>query len=267
MNTIQRLAAGKFQKLEIQRYLIVESLIFWGLILICWIIYPKENQYSILTHTFSFLGSFEKYHNPEGWWLFTVAMVFWGAATIPVVFFLCRCFAVISRWAAGIGAMLFLAGCLGIALVGLFPDAHGNVIGEWEWTDIHEKASIAVAAGFTLGILWHGLMLMVDRYVLGTRLGKAGINYKKLLWPYVFWGIVVSVAVHFQIQSALYYAHLKAAAQAAGEPIGSQWAETIGTRYSFPLWENIVIYTLFIFIVWFALAVSGIRAPQDKVPS
>lgn len=256
MSSIARCIRGDFQKQEVRQYLAAEALIFWGLIFLCRMIYPDKNHYSILTHTFSFLGSFEPFHNPEGWWLFSIAMIFWGSATLPVVLFLYRCFRVISRWAAGTGAVLFALGCLGIALVGIFPDAHGNVIGAWEWTDIHEKASILVAAGFTLGILWHGLLLLADRVALKRLSGNGAFNYRSVLWPYVFWGTVACLAVHFQIQSSLYYAQLKMAAALSGKSIGSHWAETIGTRYSFPLWENIVIYALFIFIVWFTAAMS-----------
>ena len=50
---------------------------------------------------------------------------------------------------------------------------------------------------------------------------------------------------------------MKAEAAASGGHIGSSWAEGLHTCYSFPLWENVVIYTLFIFLIWFALALPS----------
>jgi len=31
----------------------------------------------------------------------------------------------------------------------------------------------------------------------------------------------------------------------------------MNTRYSFPLWENILIYTLFLFLVWMVTALTA----------
>ncbi|HRZ84483.1 MAG TPA: hypothetical protein P5069_18675, partial [Candidatus Hydrogenedentes bacterium] len=53
------------------------------------------------------------------------------------------------------------------------------------------------------------------------------------------------------------YAAKKAAAAAAGASIGSSWSEAMNTRYSFPLWENILIYTLFLFLVWVVTALTA----------
>ena len=255
MDTLRRYILGDFEPGELRGYLFFEALLFWGLIAHCWIIYPAENHYSIMTHTFSFLGSFESKHNPGGWWLFSIAMVFWGSATAPVVLYLYRRFATISKWGARAGAFLMLMGCTGIVLVALFPDVPGNVIGDWRSTDIHEKASILIAAGFLLGISWYGVLLLKDRFFPGPGGGGSCFNHGRLLWPYLFWGIVVGVATYFQIRWEFVYAEMKAAAAASGAHIGSHWSEALNTCYSFPLWENVVIYTLFIFLVWLPLAV------------
>ena len=254
MGALRRCVNGDFQPSELRAYLAFEALFFWGLILVCWIIYPKENKYSIMTHTFSFLGCFESKHNPNGWWLFSVAMVFWGSATAPVVVYLYRRFATVSTWGARAGALLLLAGCAGVVLVGLFPDAHGRVIGDFEWTDIHEKAAILIAGGYILGIACHGLLLLADRLSRGPFGRSSSFNHRKLAWPYLFWATMLAVAVYFQVKWEFVYGAMKETAAASGERIGSHWGEALNTRYSFPLWENLVIYTLFIFLVWFALA-------------
>jgi hypothetical protein len=175
--------------------------VFWGLIFVSWLTYPKEHHYSILTHTFSFLGSFESKHNPGAWWIFSIAMLFWGSAAIPLVLYFRRRLAVISRWGAWAGAFSMLAGCVGIMTVAMFPDAHGKVIGDFEWTHIHEKAALLVAVGFTLGILWHGALLVTDRMFRGRSAAASRFAHRKFMWPYLVWTSVVSVGLYFQIKS------------------------------------------------------------------
>ena len=257
MGALRRYIKGDFEHNELRVYLAFEALFFWGLIFICWVIYPEENKYSIMTHTFSFLGSFQSNHNPSGWWLFSAAMVFWGTATVPLVLYLYRRFAAISIWGARAGACLLLAGCVGVVLVALFPDAHGAVIGDVEWTDIHEKAALLIAAGFCLGISWHGILLLKDRFSRRAFIENTRSDYRRLAWPYVFWAVMVGVAAYFQIKWEFVYADMKAAAGASGERIGSHWAEALNTWYSFPLWENVMIGTLFVFLIWFSLVVPN----------
>jgi len=260
MDTLKRCITGEFERRELRGYVAFEAALFWGLIFVCWLIYPKEHHYSIMTHTFSFLGSFASKHNPQGWWLFSIAMLFWALATVPLVFYLYRRFATSSLWGARAGAFLLLLGGVGIAIVALFPDARGEVIGHWEWTEIHEKGAILVAIGFVFGITWHGLLLVKDRVTYGAFGRNSAFNHKRLAWPYLFWFAIFGVGMYFQIKWEFVYAEMKAAAQASGERIGSHWSAALNTRYSFPLWENLVIYALFAFLIWFALAVP------EKVP-
>jgi hypothetical protein len=263
MDVLTRCLWGDFRMIELRRYLAFESLTFCGLIFVSWLSYPDEHHYSIMTHTFSFFGSFESKHNPEWWWIFSIAMTFWGCATVPLVFYVYRRFVTVAAWGARLGVLLMLAGCAGVVLVACFPDAHGAVIGDAEWTDIHEKAALLVAAGFGLGIPWLGLLLLKDRFFGRTARNGYRFDHGRLLWPYLFWLTVTGTAMYFQIAWEFVYAERKAAADAAGAHFGSHWAEALNTRYSFPLWENITIYALFIFLMWFGIALPGEPVEQD----
>jgi len=253
MDLLGRCIKGRFEPHELRRYLAFEVLFFWGLIFVCWNLYPKENHYSIMTHTFSFLGAFAPQHNPRWWWIFTIAMIFWGTATIPLALYHRRRFAAISRWGAAIGTGLFLIGSIGTILVGIFPDDRMMIIGNWRSTDIHARAALLIAAGFTFGILWYALLLLKNLVFKTNRF----FNYRKLAWPYLFWITLTGVGVYFQVKWGFIYADMKAAAKISGQQIGSSWSEAMNTRYSFPLWENIVIYTLFIFLIWFTLVLPS----------
>ncbi|HOH43512.1 MAG TPA: hypothetical protein PLZ53_10375, partial [Candidatus Hydrogenedentes bacterium] len=68
---------------------------------------------------------------------------------------------------------------------------------------------------------------------------------------------ILFTASYFLIKWEFVYAQMKAAAQATGQPIGSSWSEAMNTIYSFPLWENILIYSFFVFLVSKTLILSS----------
>ncbi len=257
MNSITRILGGHLNQTELRRYVIIKAAVFWSLIFLAWLMYPAENKYSIRTHTFSFLGSFETKHSPDWWWIFTIAMVFWGCATFPLVFYHRRRFLPISRIGANIGAFFLAVGAVNVVLVGLFPDARAEVIGSIRWTEIHEKVAVFVGVGFLLGILWHGGMILRDRFGARHFADHYPAAYRRLALPYLVWGVISAIGIGIQIRWAFVYETMKAAAAAKGEDFGSSWSEAMGTIYSFPLWENILIYALFGFLVWFALEVPA----------
>jgi len=256
MEAIKRYLSGDLEKAEIRRYLMVMSCVFWGFIFLAWLGYPAEHKYSITTHTFSFLGSYNEEHNPQWWWLFSIAMLFWCFAGMALAQYYRRRFSEISVWAAWVGAILFMLGCLNIGLVAVFPDVRTVLSNGMRVTEIHEKVAVFAAASFILCIIWHGVLLLKDwlgEVLFGNdrQLAHSG------MWPpYVFWLTVLIVGSYHLIKWEHIYAAKKAAAKAAGLHIGSSWSEAMGTRYAFPLWENVLIYTLFIFLIWFAAALS-----------
>ena len=244
---------GHLHAHEIVRYVMALAVLFWSQIALCVWIYPAENQFSILTHTFSFMGRWEDHHNPQGWWLFSSAMFLWGILQIPLVLYAHRRMQTISCWGARISTALLLIGSVSISMVGLFPDVRGEVIGSVEFRDLHTWAAIGVFIGYALGIGGYGLLILRDYLAKGRVSRPAGLEHRRFALPYAFWISAVLVAGFFQGRWAATYARMRAEAEAAGQSIGSSWAESSGTIWAFQLWENLVIYALFIFWVWFML--------------
>jgi len=249
MEAFVEFATGDFDGSTLRRYLAVVCAIYGSLILSCVALFPAPG-FSIMIHSYSTLGSWNESNNPQWWWLFSTAMTMWGIAMIPVVFYNYRRMAVISGWAAAIGSFLMLLGGIGVSLVGIFPDAHGT-IGAYEIREIHKYVAIFGAGFYILSNIWFGVMLLID--ALRNRF-DGDFNYKWFIPPYVAWGSVFVVGVHFMLEWERVYPQVKAAAIAAGQPVPGHYGGALNTRYSFPLWENLVIYSLIIFIVWFALA-------------
>jgi len=244
---------GHFTPEQLRRYLVSEALIFWGLILLCRLLYPAENRFSIMTHTFSFLGSFDAKHNPRFWFLFTIALVFWGLFTVPLVLFLHRRLRGSSPWAVWPGTLLLLEGCLGMVLVGIFPDAHGKVVGDLMHTHVHQDVALMAFAGYGLGIPWMGALLLKDQIRWIPWGGRRLFQWRKSIFPFAFYIVIFSIALYFQLKWEVVYSEMKANAQATGAKIGSHWSEALNTVYSFPLWENVLIYTMYTFMAWFPL--------------
>lgn len=258
---IARIARGHLRTPELNRYLLGMSVLFWGLILAAWLIYPAENRYSIMSHTFSFLGSWEDKHNPAGWWLFTLALIVWGLGTMPLVAYTHHRFAAHYPRLAYPGAFFLLVGCVGMILVGIFPDVGGDVLPGWRWTKVHEKVAILAFAGFFLGLVWHGGLLVWDAIAARFLNHRSHFNHGRLAWPYGIWSIIVGIAAYHLITWEFLYAQMRADAAAGGYRIGSSWGEALHTKYSFPLWENVLIYTLYLFLVCFVLLL-----PRDPSP-
>lgn len=244
-------------------YLLAVAVLFWGLVFTCYLLVPRENHFGFLSHSFSYLGGFDACHNPRYWWLFSVAMTFWGLATVPVVFYIYRHFAPISRWAAIVGALLLLVGCVGIILVGVIPTGHSDVIGGFNWGRHHRRAGLLTATAFGTGAFWHEIMLFVDGFS-DRKLGNHG--YWRFVWLYAFWWTMAFLATYYLTAWMFVYERMKTEAAAAGRQLQGSWTEALNTRYSIPLWENLMIITLFIFLTWFPLILPGKQTPAPAEP-
>lgn len=258
---LARILRGHLRPHEVRWYVALEAAIFWGLIALAWFLFPAEHHYSIWTHTFSFLGSFEEKHNPSWWWIFSIAMIFWGLANIPLNAYVHRRLRHVSPYGAWAVTLLFLLGSIGVILVALFPDAPAPVFGSLRWTEIHEKAAVMVFLGFGLGIFWLGALLALNR-IRRSRGTDTPLRHRRFLPPYLLWLSVFGTAVYFQASWEIMYAQRKAAAQAAGTHIGSSWSESLNTIYGFPFWENLVIYAMYIFLAWLPLALPAEMAAR-----
>jgi hypothetical protein len=262
MKALKRIIKGDFRGGELRRYIACKTAAFWGLILLCWTLFPPQNQFSVMTHSFSYLGSWEPIHNPAWWWVFTVAMVLWGVALVPLVFYIHRRFVHVSRWGAAFAAFLLLAGCLGLVLVGVIPSVHGQLVGNQSWAGIHRDAGLLVAIAFCAGIFAHELLLFHDGFTR-KRLGTKG--YWRFFWPYLVWWAMAFTALWFLVRWLFVYEDMKRAAAAAGRQLQGSWTEALHTWYSIPMWETVMICTLYVFLLWFVLVIPNeVRVPAGN---
>lgn len=258
MKLLLNLVRGQFEPSTLRIYLAAQAVFFWVVIFICWRLFPEENAFSILTHTFSYLGSFEPDRNPPGWWLFCIAMVFWGLSSVPVVRYITSQVALASGKPLRGPARLLTTGCAGIVLVGLFPDARGAIFGSVRWTDLHYLGAIFVVIGFVFGVPWFAARLFrAPRSPETPEPARTACRRARL--PQLLFVAETTVALSILIRWEFIYWGRRVEAEAAGITIGSSWSEAMNTPYSFPLWDNLFVYTLFVYLAWTALALSSKR--------
>ncbi len=256
MEKMKRYMLGRHTPAEIRRHLAVLVIVYWGLVFCAWLGYPAEHQYSVTKNTLSALGSFDDRHNPEWYWVFSVAMVYCGVTMTPVVFYIRRRFMAVSDLGARVGALFFLAGCAAIILTGLFPDARGSYIGNWQLRQIHRSVAGLIAVGFSLGILWHGVLLLRDKLTRGTFAEQGRLPYLKLIVPFLVC-LPVFAAVGYRIRWASLWAAMHATVGASGREITDNWSAAVHGLQSYPLLEHLSIWALTIFVVAFAASLPS----------
>ena len=263
METVKRYRSGQHTPIEIRRHLAVLAVVYWGLVFCAWLGYPAEHKYSVMTNTLSALGSFDDRHNPEWYWVFSIAMVYCGITMAPVMLYIRRRLTAVSDSGARVGALFFLVGCAAIVLTGLFPDAHGRVIGNWQWRQVHQITAGLIAAGFSLGITWHGLLLLRDKLTRETFAERGKRPYLKLIGPFLVC-LPVFVIVGYKIRWEFVWAALRAAANASGREITADFDAAFNGLHSFPLLEHVAIWALTIFVIWFAAVLPAEPASEAQ---
>ncbi len=251
MEKVRRYISGQHTSTEIRWHLALLVLVFWGLVFCAWLGYPAEHKYSVTKKTLSALGSFDEHHNPEWFWLFSVAMVYCGLTMAPIILYIRRRVMAISELGARVGSVFFLVGCAAIILTGLFPDAHRDVIGNWEWRQIHVKVAVLIALAFSMGIFWHGGLLIRDKLTRKTFAEQGRLPYLKLIAPFLVC-LPVFVAVGMRIDWASVWVVVRGALGNTGSPATADLDVAFKGLRSYPLLEHLSIWALTIFVVWFA---------------
>lgn len=263
MEHLKRYSVGGHTQREMHWHLAILSVGFWGLVLCAWLGYPSVNRYSIMRETLSALGSFEAGCNPKWFWVFSVAMVYCGLLMIPVSLYVRRRILGISVLGATVGAVFFLAGSFAIIAVGLFPYAHSNVLG-WDLADVHVSAAGLIGAFFSIGVVWHAILLLKDARTERSFVQKGARSYLSCTGPFLVCFVVMAF-VGYNVRWQHIQEAFAALGRASGEEAIAKMSSAFARFGSFPIMEHIAIWTLTIFTVWFtAILPCPAEAGQDR---
>ncbi len=200
---------------------------------VAWLFYPPENRFSILTHTFSFLGSFESRHNPRGFVFFSVGLLWLSLLFVPPILYRHQRLAAIWRGPARAATVCFLIGCAGLVGVALVPDARQDFLQDLSYGQVHNKAALLAYLGFLAAMTLDALVYARDRWF--PRPGPGPRLRHRIAGPcFVSLAAVVGSALYFLSAWETRYPALHAL-----NPQIKHWPG-VGL-YSFPLWEWIVL--------------------------
>lgn len=263
METMKRCLSGRHTTGEIRWHLAALAIIYWGLVLCAYLGYTSEHKYSVMSHTLSALGSFDKQHNPQWFWLFSVAMVYCGLIMMPVILYIRRSLMSVSEFGAWVGCVCFLVGSLAIALTGIFPDARGHTIHGWSFRDVHKVTAVSIGIFFAVGIIWYGALLFKDRMTRKTFAGYGSHPYLKLVGPFLVC-LPIFATVGYKTEWSSVRAAITSATQSSMDDVRANLFNAFHGLERFPLLEHVAIWALTIFIIWFAASLPSEQAECEE---
>ncbi|MCF2141489.1 MAG: hypothetical protein K9W44_15650 [Candidatus Lokiarchaeota archaeon] len=235
--------SGKFTRRQLLHYMGLCAGLFFALLFISWQFYPKSLNYSILTHTISYLGDYTQ--NPKGWLYFTFSFIVIGLSFIPLIFYIHSRVVLIERWWGRLGSLFLIEGSIGIIIIAFFPDVHGaDFFQDMTLGKAHVLISTVTFLLFSAGFTIYGILFLVNAYPNIHR-GKPDL-YPNAHTRYVF----ISFAV-FGMGTLI--------TQIISNIRDYPWPGP--GIYSFPLWEWLLSFNFFISIYWLAFTLP------NKIPS
>lgn len=142
----------KSREYLLQKWIPFASGVFWVCMIVSAVLYPPEENFSILTHSISFLGDW--YDNPfPGWLFFTVALIWGGVSFFPLGLYIYRRMRVVAPRMAAVCELFHALGCVGVVLVGIFYDTRETTFLGVEISDIHNVVSVIGFGGVGLAMI------------------------------------------------------------------------------------------------------------------
>ncbi len=200
--TLRKYLTGHLTRAELKRrFLPTIALIIFGFLLLAYILYPPELQYSFFSDTISGLGDFNE--SPLGWWGFSIAIWTLSISFFSLFLYMHRRLGVICRKTARFGTFFALVGCACLFLIGIFVDASVPLIGSLEFTRVHIFFVIGGFGGLAIGVVTYGFIFLKDTF---PRLGGHQLipRYRPLPAYLIILGFAMSLGVT-QYLSGIYY--------------------------------------------------------------
>ncbi|CAL6011097.1 Conserved_hypothetical protein [Hexamita inflata] len=201
-----------------------------------------------MTATFSFLGSNEQNSNPNGWYWFSIGMFTSFFVEIPLIMYVYQRLRLVNFRLAKVSNGFWLTGVSSQFLIGVFRSSRDKVFGKIEFRKIHNIVAIICFLSLLVGAPCSAALVAYDKPKSCTNYGKKNLlNHRltdiciSLVMLSLF--LVVLFCVLWQIVYPILYKQ--------DPTIGSNWTAGMNTIWSFPLWENVCIITLYVYILWF----------------
>lgn len=148
-------------------------------IIIAYLSFPPELNYSIFERTISNLGSRDD--SPNGWYFLSIGMMSWGVLMIPLFLYYHRRISQLCKHTARTGTTFGLIGCVFVFLIGIFTDDSSILIFGIEMSEIHIIIAIIGIGGIALGLMSYSIPIQVDHF---SKRGNKQFNGKLVFLGY-----------------------------------------------------------------------------------
>ncbi len=160
---ISRIIKGNFQYRELKLFCFFSLFFTFLCILISYLLYPSNANYSILTHTISYLGDYER--NEKGWYFLSIAFIIISVSISRLIIYIFERVSLIYKKFASFGFISLQIGSLGILLIAIFPDANGeDFFEDLSLGQFHNIISLIAIFGMLIGLIDFGLLFIFDHY-------------------------------------------------------------------------------------------------------
>jgi hypothetical protein len=185
--------------------------------------------------TISFLGSPDKGHNPQGWYFFSIALLWKMITDIPLLIYMFRHVVRFSLFSAYLSTFFYAICLLSGIIVSLFPDTQknettGNFFKDLRLGMIHNIAAVLSFGSCILANLTIGLFYLFNPFIR---------PFSMWFPPVIILLFVVTGSFWSQVRWQIKLKRNKKLKPWPGEGI-----------FSLPMWEWTLFLTLQMFIYW-----------------
>ncbi len=159
--TLVKFLTGHFTRADLKkRFLPALILIFFSLLMIAYLLYPPELNYSFFSDTISGLGDFVE--NPNGWWGQAISLWIMSICFFSLFLYIHRRLSTICRNTARLASFFTLVGCGCFFLIGVFVDAQTALLGDLSFSDVHMFFVYGGFGGLAIGVILFGFIFVKD---------------------------------------------------------------------------------------------------------
>ena len=186
--------------------------------------------------TMSYLGSPDEVRNPQGWYFFSIAVIWKMLTDIPLMLYMFHYLSRFSVFAAYVTILFYGIGILSGIIVGLFPDSEkqrqtgGNFFKDLRLGMVHNIAAVLSFGASMLASLAIGLFYLFNPYIR---------TFSQWIPPFILYLIAAT---------GMFWSQMKWQMKLKTNKNLNPWPG-IGI-FSLSLWEWTMFLTLELFIYW-----------------
>ncbi|CAL6002212.1 Conserved_hypothetical protein [Hexamita inflata] len=247
-NKFCRYISGFLTPNQLIAHSIIGYICIWSIFGASYGTFNQVNHYSIMSSTFSYLGSNDKDCNPNGWYWFSIGMFASFFVEIPLIMYIYQRLKLVNYRLAKVSNGFWLVGVCAQFFIGVFPSSKDKIFGNTEFRQFHNPIAVICFVCVLVGAPCSAALVAYDKPKSCTNYGKRNLlNHRLTDICIALIMISICLVVIFCVLWQIVYP-----IQYKKDPsIGSNWSAGMNTIWSFALWENVCIITLYVYILWF----------------